>query len=455
MDPTGAGDGIARITRGGSHSTGIPFLRSANRSAALPQTRSFQIGFRVVKGEKSHLSKPDPVKDKPLWAIGVRQENGWKKPAKINDKPFFAAPKTFARVSPEDNGPLYFIHNHEPALTALPNGDLLAIWFSTVTERGREMVIAGARLRKGAKEWDQPDIFFHVPDRNLTGQALWWDGEETVYHFSGVGTGDDWKRLSLVMRKSRDNGSTWSKPAIIGTEYEERHQPVDAVMKTSGGELVVLCDASWDGSGGTAVHVSTDNGLTWDDPGYGRPQPVFKEGKTGAWIAGIHAGIVELKDGRWLALGRGDEINDRMPMSISSDEGKSWVYSASLFPPVKSAQRLAMTRLKEGAIMLVSFEPGDAGPAIGSPDLKGRGMFAALSFDEGETWPVKKLITAESGMRKLTAPCNYRWGHPYDFLDSLQGEARGYLTVEQAPDGIIHVLSSGTHYSFNLKWITE
>ena len=51
-------------------------------------------------------------------------------------------------------------------------------------------------------------------------------------------------------------------------------------------------------------------------------------------IAGIHAKVVELTDGRLLALGRLATINGRMPMSISSDLGKTWTYKASPFPPI-------------------------------------------------------------------------------------------------------------------------
>lgn len=454
-DPTGPATGIARVTRGGSHSTGLPFLRSANRSGALPETRSFVIGFRVVKGTSPVLlPTTDPAKRK--WADHVTQKDiDWKKNKVAVDKAIFETPKTYTRIPHSANGPLYFIHNHEPALTVLPNGDLLAIWFTTVTERGREMMIAGSRLRHGAKEWDEPDVFFQVPDRNLTGQALWWDGKHTVYHFSGVGVADDWKRLSLVMRKSIDNGATWSKPAIIGPEYELRHQAIDAVMQTKEGEIVMLCDAAWSGNGGTSVHISKDAGKTWTDPGEGKPQPQFKAGNTGSSIAGIHGGIVELKDGSWLALGRGDAIAGKMPMSISKDKGKTWQYSASTLSPIESAQRLGLIRLNEGPLLLVSFEKNMTDIISNGKKTKGIGMYAALSYDEGKTWPVRKLVTPGTGSRILDAPCNYRWGEEYSLLDSTHSERRGYLTVAQAPDGMIHLLSSGTHYSFNMKWITE
>ncbi|MEI9808038.1 MAG: sialidase family protein [Bacteroidota bacterium] len=276
-------------------------------------------------------------------------------------------------------------------MTVLPNGDLLAIWFTTVLERGREMIVAGARLRRGAKEWDEPDLFFQVPDRNLAGQALLWDGKHTIYHFSGVGVADDWKNLSLVMRRSTDNGATWQKPEIIGPEYGARHQVIDAVIKTSDGTIILLCDATPSSNGGSAVHTSKDAGDSWSDPGYGKPIPEFKEGNTGHWVAGRHAGIAELKDGSLLALGRGDSIAGKMPMSISKDKGLTWQYSASPFTPTKSAQRHALIRLKEGPLLLISFEQEMTDIVSNGKKSKGIGMYAALSYDEGENMAGQKI----------------------------------------------------------------
>ena len=77
-------------------------------------------------------------------------------------------------------------------------------------------------------------------------------------------------------------------------------------------------------------------------------------------------------------------------------------------------------------------------------------MCAALSFDEGRTWPVKKLITPGDRRRVLDAPCNRRWGEQHSVLDWNQAESRGYLAAVPAEEGMIHLLSSGTPYAFNL-----
>jgi hypothetical protein len=452
-DPVGRLDGIARVTRGGSHSTGLPFLRSANRAGALPDARSFLIGFRVVMGVLPD-TPPLPDPPAPRWARHVSQRPyDWEHTDVLKHQPVFMEPRTFTRIPEGANGPLYTTHNHCPALTAMPNGDLLAIWFTTVKERGREMVIAGARLRTGHAQWDEADVFFHVPDRNLTGSALWWDGARTIYHFNGVGAGDHWRDLSMVMRKSTDNGATWTRPRLIGPEHSARHLVMDSLMCTKTGSMVLACDATSGGEGGTAVHISRDGSLNWHDPGAEQDLPSFKVGAWGGWIAGIHAGIVELRDGRWMALGRGNSIEGRMPMSISGDEGRTWTYLASPFPPIGGAQRLVLMRLHEGPLLTVSFTPKLEQIDIAGKVLEGSGMFATLSYDEGRTWPQKKLVTPGGPRRILNAPCNRRWGERYSILDVDRAESRGYLTAVQTGDGMIHLLSSGTHYAFNLAWL--
>ena len=56
VDPVGYQDGIARVTRGGSHNTPTEYLRSANRMAMLPDDKHVMTGFRVVQADYSLAS---------------------------------------------------------------------------------------------------------------------------------------------------------------------------------------------------------------------------------------------------------------------------------------------------------------------------------------------------------------------------------------------------------------
>ena len=212
------------------------------------------------------------------------------------------------------------------------------------------------------------------------------------------------------------------------------------------------------------MHLSKDNGLTWEDMGKTNPG-TFEAGASGGTIAGIHAGVVQLSDGRLMALGRGDGIVDkdgleRMPMSLSEDNGRTWTYSASEFPPIDGGQRLVLMRLKEGPLLLVSFtnHPFRLKNGLNGMTFKdkngreytGYGMYAALSFDEGKTWPVKKLLT-DGKSRFMDGGA---WTGFFD-MDQTHAEPRGYLAATQTPNQIIHLLSSRNHYRFNLQWLVE
>ena len=458
-DPVGRADGLAKVTRGGSHSTPERFLRSANRMAMLPEDKHWLTGFRVVQADMPQ-SQPLPALEPASQETVSRQKYNWETPSKA---PFFAEPLVYVNTPDCSSGVPFYKHNHCPAVSWCDNGDLLAIWFTCDEESGREMVILESRLKPGATEWTEPREFFRVPDRNVTGSSL-LNNNGTLIHMNGMEAAGTWETLAMVMRTSTDNGATWSRPRMVAPEHARRHQVIAGSFVTKEGWLVQAADATPRSNGGTAFHLSKDNGLTWEDMGKTNPG-TFKAGASGGTIAGIHAGVVQLSDGRFMALGRGDGIVDRnglerMPMSISEDNGRTWTYSASEFPPIDGGQRLVLMRLREGPLLLISFtnhpfrlKNGLNGMTFKDKDgneYTGYGMYAALSFDEGKTWPVKKLLT--DGKRRFMD--GGAWTGFFD-MDSTHAEPRGYLAATQSPDQVIHLLSSRNHYRFNLPWLVE
>jgi len=139
-------------------------------------------------------------------------------------------------------------------------------------------------------------------------------------------------------------------------------------------------------------------------------------------------------------------------MSISKDMGENWTYHASEFPPIGGGQRLVLRRLREGPILLVSFADGKNGLVIrdaASKERRVHGMFAAISFDEGKTWPVKRLITAGGPARQIDGG-----GNTGRFvMDDSHAEPKGYLAATQTPNGLIHLIGSKQYYVFNLAWL--
>ena len=151
-------------------------------------------------------------------------------------------------------------------------------------------------------------------------------------------------------------------------------------------------------------------------------------------------------------MARSLEIDGHMTVSTSHDQGETWNYRASPFPGVTQEQRPVLLRLLEGPILFVSFTKK------GKPLLfedsageyyQGTGMFAALSFDEGETWTHRRLLTDGGKPRTMDGG-----GKTALFvMDATHAQLRGYLAATQTPDGIIHLLSTRLHYRFNLSWL--
>ena len=457
-DPVTTSGGLYRVTRGGSHNTPENYLRSANRSAMIPADRHSMTGFRIVEAPY-----PDGWQiDESHFAATKRQSHKWK--AVSRTKPIFCEPKAYV-IEPESKNTPFFKHNHQPAITWCDNGDLLAIWFSADQENGRDMVVLSSRLHPGAKSWTPAELFFKVPDRNMTGSSLLNDRHGTLFHFNGVEAAGDWQNLAMAMRRSHDGGVTWTRPEIIEPEHTMRHQVIQGPIILNDGTMVQLCDAGPGSEDGTSIHLSHDGGDTWSDPWDGAPLPQFTEGGTGTTIAGIHAGIVQLADGSLMAMGRGIDNavtgadgKKHLPISISTDQGKTWTYHASPFPPIQGHQRLVLMRLQEGPIMLVSFtdhptrtprnQQGMMFTDAHGNTTRGYGAYVALSYDEGRTWPVCRLLT-DGIERHLNGGA---WTQ-FFVMDDTHAEPRGYLAATQSPDGMIHLLSSRIHYAFNLAWI--
>jgi formylglycine-generating enzyme required for sulfatase activity len=446
-DPRGRSDGDFRVFRDGPHSMLSRLVRSANRGAWIPESSASIFGFRIVLGEQPHgpMLPPEPP---PMNAQQVRQEV-----AKIamppQDESFFSGPKLFVKIPDGSCGPLFSSHNHSPGITECPNGDLLATWFSTVLEGATELCNAAARLRFGQSEWEEASPFWDGPDINDHAPKLWWDGDKTLYHIARG-------HSENIVRTSTDNGVSWSKAKPIYPQGETGN----GMIRTREGVLMISQDA------GISLYTSSDNGKSWSSKGVHHPKDEVRPGGKGGRHAGIHAPVVELADGRLMTIGRPHPtpqvavFGGKAPLSFSSDQGQSWTYMESEFAAVTSVQRPVMIRLREGPILLCSFtdqwsefykgnRKGMTFKSKGGP-FTGYGLFAALSYDEGKTWPDRRLITP-GGPKREAGTMN----HGVFTLSDTMAEPRGYLSITQTRDGRLQLITSGNHYVFNLAWLKQ
>jgi len=382
------------------------------------------------------IDSPQPPVAWPFNQAAVKQGTA---PARIGPDPripYFTV--RFALPIPPDNdtnstGPLtgmdasVFSHNHSPGFEILPNGDALAIFFSTPagqSESSPSTTFVQARLRYGAEEWDPPELFFDVKDLNDQSGLLWTDGN-TIRFFGGGRGASPW--MPFKMSISTDNGATWtlSLPQLDQPATNYTAQPITSAFRASDGALYFAMDGAKSTS---FLWRSPDEGLHWGDMG----------GRTG----GRHSAIVPLDDkGDLLSIGGKDaNVNGWSPENISHDWGATWSQAtASPFPALASNQRPSMIRLANGHLCFVSDSYNRKTGKSPEKWSYGQGCIVALSKDNGETWHIKRL--------PVELP------HEKD----RKNGTLGYVTTRQAPNGVIHVLSTMTHpclhYEFNEAWV--
>ena len=460
-------DGEFRVVRGGANWQLARLLRSANRLSMEPWARNPLIGFRVVQADSPAAATVN--------ALPVPPSSSPPLPAPVNEKvdmtkPYFVGPFRYVNVAPGSEGPLFSSHNHDPAITVFPSGDVFILHYTCDTEFGHELAVAATRLPAGASAFTPPELFYQCADANNHAPGLFVDKQDTIFHFNG-------NRVmpGSVVRTSTDNGRTWSHARPLNDDF----QPNESNIETADGRILETCDSKYDNAG--TVTVSSDHGKTWTKLSDETTRPFYRPGMTGPCIAGIHVGLIERKDGSLWALGRVDNqthaaaFDFKLPISVSADGGKSWAYSISTFPNITSGQRLTLKRLAEGPLLLCTFtddlahrdasgrvtggkpEAERTGMTFPQPDgttKTGYGLVAAVSFvDDGATWPIRRVVTPVApGGSPIRAQGTD--GGPIS-LDAHHAELNGYLASCQGPDGRIHLISSRNYYVFNLAWLTQ
>ena len=489
VDPIGPAEGIARVVRGGGLDRSTPYYaRSANRAGIAPdfppaearqvqrqlaleagggdapggseaaketpegfqEVHAYQefvrdvlgnqgnhpIGLRVVLGPMPET--PAAEAREPFFRQAVKQSRETALIGPDPDFPYFR--KRRLLPIPPENTPIEALdaippagfhpgilrHHHSPALEVAPNGDLIAVYYTAVEEITPDVAMIAARLRHGADEWDMPSLFIDFPDVDDHAPMLWRDGDSLRFFW---GTNKLDSGFPFQWMSSGDNGATWSEVSfpVFTTEVGPHSaQPITSAFRDSTGAIFVASD----GEGPESVlWVSRDQGRTWIDTG----------GRTG----GRHTAFALLEDGRILGMGgKSSDIDGFMPQSISSDGGQTWTVSKTPFPSYGSNQRPTLVRLRSGRL----FFAGDLQRIDGfQPEgYTARGAYVALSEDEGETWRIVRLPGAEEHEET-------------ERREALQGGTIGYSVARQAPNGLIHLITSmndqALHFAFNEAWI--
>ncbi len=389
------------------------------------------IGFRIVQAPEIQ-TKPTSF-ELPFVNQCVKQNpmNTMTKPKKS----YFR--KRYLHTVPPDHStrdeiylsgmhPSFGGHNHHPSIIVCQNGDLLATYFSSEYEDAPEVSLMASRLRFGSDEWDLPSPIADFPDVNDVSPLLWRENEK-IYLF--------WGNIHLKggypfqWIESTDNGASFSEVKFpgIGLVFDGfAPQPITSIFRDNDRTIYLACD----GVGAQSLlWASTDDGKNWFDTG----------GRTG----GRHTAIVPLEDGLFFGMGgKKSDIDGFMPISISSDRGKSWKISQSIFPSLGGGQRPALLRLQSGRLLYAGdFQRKDGFQPQG---IKERGAFVAISGDEGKSWKIKKIPgTLESSDDEIAR--------------EMKGGTLGYVSLAQGANEMIHLITSknapALHFEFNEAWI--
>ncbi len=195
-----------------------------------------------------------------------------------------------------------------------------------------------------------------------------------------------------LLLASRDDGRTWSPPTEIGSqtaEYNDTFVSGPGVgIQTTAGRLVIPGYTSHDpdfrNEKGLRSRVlfSDDHGQSWH-----MSQPVSADTN--------ESQVVELVDGRLMLNMRQGTGQSCRAVAISKDGGESWEdvsWDRTLNECPCQASFLRYSRADvDGKSRILFANPDNAGAQYGVERTK---MTVRISYDEGQTWPVKKLIHA-------------------------------------------------------------
>lgn len=332
--------------------------------------------------------------------------------------------------------------NHAPNLLALPNGDLLCVWFAGSQEGISDVSIAMSRLPNGAARWTAPVRLSHDPDRSEQNPVLFFtpDGKLWLLYTAQETRGctrAEWERrvaageargsftmqwTAIIRRRiSEDYGHTWGPvETFMGQPTSFCRQPI--VIMSNGEWLFPMyysiLDDTIHGGDYSVMQISSDEGRTWT------PYPVPQS------RGRVHASVVEIGGGHLVAFFR-SRAADRIYISRSSDYGRTWSPPQRTSLPNNNSS-IQATRLSSGHIALafnhisVNDDPTQTiWPQERYP------VTVAISEDNGESWPYMRHVeTGDNFCGAGNVHLNRQFAYP---------------CILQTRDGMIHI-------AFSYRW---
>ena len=326
-----------------------------------------------------------------------------------------------------------------PALIVTKKGTLLAFCEGRKNSRSDtgEINTLLRRSFDGGKTWgpvqlvaaDGPNTFGNpCPVVDQTTGTIWLpltknlgaDNEAEIKMATGKGSRTVW------ICKSTDDGATWSTPVEITSSTKRSNWAWYATgpgvgIQLKSGRLVIPCDYAIVGTRDYGSHViySDDSGETWKIGGEAFPQC-------------NECQVVELEDGSLMLNMRSYRGQYCRSVAVSKDGGLTFTDpkpDETLVEPVCQASFLRYTDSKtHGRSRLLFSNPAS---------IRRNMMTVRMSYDEGKTWPVMKLLDPRFGA--------------YSCLTVLPDMEIGLLYECGAKDAYQTI----TFARFGLDWLTD
>ncbi|MCU4174207.1 sialidase family protein [Carboxylicivirga sp. N1Y90] len=315
-----------------------------------------------------------------------------------------------------------------PALITAPNGDLVAAIDERVPSCGdlkwsKDINIVVRRSSDNGLTWSEIETVVDFPiGQSASDPSMIVDEVNDAifmfYNYMDLDKEKDVYYFHVV--KSTDNGKSWSEPEDITAQIALPEWKNDFKFITSGRGIQtskgVLLHTIVNLEKGGHVFGSHDYGLTW----FVINQAIkpFDESK-----------IIELNNGDWMINSRVKSIGHRY-VHISKDEGLTWVSKADeqLVDPTCNASIIRYTSTKDG------YDKDRLLFCNANHKKKRSNLTVKISYDEGKTWSKGKTI--------------YKGGSAYSSLAILEN---GDIGVFFEKDGY----KENPFVSFSLDWLTD
>jgi predicted neuraminidase len=333
----------------------------------------------------------------------------------LNDGSTATAPRIVARsiifkAPSKDPYELKNLHgfNHATSVVTLPDGRLLAAWFSGPFEASVHQVILASYSSDKGKTWSAAKVLQDTPRKSDFDPAFIVDGKR-LWFFYSVGrwnrypfVGDEKNEVGAVSfkvyhRYSDDSGRTWSEQELVLEKLGVGCRSNG--IKLSTGELLLPLHGFLSGVAG--VLKSADGGKTWAR---------FGEIKT-ATVA-HEPSIAELPSGEiMMVLRTGDGV---LWQTFSKDKGETWL-PAEKTDLVAARTSHNIFRLSDGRIVLTH----NAAKSVRTP------LTTRVSADGGKTWG-ESVVIAEV---PVPGPNDEVWGRQVSYPSVTALDARTILVV--------------------------